>query len=107
MRFIITCMVIVGLSLFAIPLIPAFNGIQKEREAIMASAANAPNIAVPPPVAQTMPDTLMAADMDAAAGADMTVTPGTLTGGFTGEAPRAFGDMPTAAPVETPQDAAQ
>ncbi len=111
MRFIMTCMVIVGLCLLALPLIPAFNGIEKEREAILANAATGANLAVPPPVAQdSIPDTLMAADQDAnavstiepAAGADMTATPDTFTGGFTGKAPNALAEPMTAAPVETP-----
>lgn len=111
MRFIMTCMVIVGLCLLALPLIPAFNGIEKQREAILASAATGSNLAVPPPVQEdVLPTSLMASDMNAesvadiepAAGADMTATPDTFTGGFTGKAPNAFSEPVTAAPVETP-----
>ena len=100
MRFIMTCMVIVGLCLLAMPLIPAFNGIQQEREAIMASAASGVNLAVPPPVETEIPASMMASDMDAAAvagiepaaGADMTATPDTLVGGFSDHAPDALAE---------------
>ncbi len=101
MRFIMTCMVIVGLCLIAMPLIPAFNGIQQEREAIVASAASGVNLAVPPPVQEeTIPSSVMASDLDAAgvaniepaAGADMTTTPDTFTGGFSNQAPQALSE---------------
>lgn len=105
MRFIFTCMVIVGLSLFAIPLIPAFNAVQSEREAILASAASDVSLDVPPPVVAEInfPDTEMALDADAIAniepaagdttGADPFVAPqDAFVGGFTNLPPSAFAE---------------
>lgn len=112
MRFIIGCMVVVGLCLFAMPLIPAFNAVQSEREAILASAASGVNLAVPPPVADAaFPATEMALDADAfaniepAAGddtnTDLFVTPqGAMVGGFTGEAPAALAEPQTVQETE-------
>jgi hypothetical protein len=100
MRFIIACMVIVGLCLFALPLIPAFNGVQKQRDAIIASAASGVNLDVPPPIegdafpaTETAMDAEAIANIEPAAGGeipadDMMVTPsGAFVGGFTNEAP--------------------
>lgn len=105
MRFIFTCMVIVGLSLFAIPLIPAFNAVQSEREAILANASSNVNLEVPPPIYADIayPDTNVALDADAVAdiepaagadeGADPLVTPqDAFVGGFTNLPPSAFAE---------------
>lgn len=110
MRFIMTCMVIVGLCLLALPLVPAFNGIQNERAQILANAASGINLDVPPPIADAIPASMLASDMDAAgvaniepaAGADMTATPDVFTGGFSNEAPSALID-PAPATEQQPQ----
>lgn len=99
MRFIMTCMVIVGLSLLALPLIPAVNSIQDERAQIIADAANNVNVAVPPPLADDAP-ALLAQETDPAALADIAPAAGdeffapgdSFTGGFTNEAPAALSD---------------
>ena len=53
LRFIFACMVVVALSLAAIPLLPAFNGIEDERATIIAAQqAESYEIAVPPQVSE-------------------------------------------------------
>lgn len=97
MRFILGCMVIVGLCLLALPLVPVYNGIQDERRQILAEADSNVNVAVPPPIEQNEPETEFASDIDPAALADIepaagvvVTTPDTFTGGFNGEAPAAL-----------------
>ncbi len=106
MRFIFTCMVIVGLCLLALPLIPAFNGIQEERAQILASAATGVNLDVPPKIDEEnpFPASVIASDTDAAALAGIEPAAGddAFTGGFTNEAPAALAD-PATDPLTAPQ----
>lgn len=109
MRFITTCIVIVGLCLFALPLIPAYNGIQDERAQILASAASDVNLDVPPPIEnEAFPTSVTAFDLEAdamaniepAAGGDAAFTLNSadeFNGGFSGQAPAALADQPATA----------